>query len=161
MSAPWVCGSASLGQRPRQRWSGSMSLAMGCTSRRHMQKNKLRRESRNAGARNGARVRMSCVHEHKKDCVSVIEVHGSTRVSRFDVPAFGRDLHFGECVCQPRVLTQRYGIGVARRDRRMNRYDVSVVICTWNRADHLRKTLRSLMDMRVGTDVRWDIVVVD
>jgi glycosyltransferase involved in cell wall biosynthesis len=43
----------------------------------------------------------------------------------------------------------------------MTSYDVSVVICTWNRADYLRTTLRTLMNMRVAAAVRWDIVVVD
>jgi glycosyltransferase involved in cell wall biosynthesis len=39
--------------------------------------------------------------------------------------------------------------------------DVSVIICTRNRASHLRDTLRSLTDTRVPTDLDIELVVID
>jgi len=39
--------------------------------------------------------------------------------------------------------------------------DISVVICTWNRARQLEDTLRSIGSIRPPRDVRWEVVVVD
>src|SRR5581483_1825428 len=39
--------------------------------------------------------------------------------------------------------------------------DISVVICTWNRARQLDDTLRSLASLRTGCDLRWELVIVD
>jgi glycosyltransferase involved in cell wall biosynthesis len=39
--------------------------------------------------------------------------------------------------------------------------DVSVLICTWNRASLLQKTLESLFSMNVPTTLNWEVVVVD
>ena len=39
--------------------------------------------------------------------------------------------------------------------------DVTVAICTWNRADSLGRTLTSLRAMRVPPDVEWELVVVN
>jgi glycosyltransferase involved in cell wall biosynthesis len=39
--------------------------------------------------------------------------------------------------------------------------DVTVAICTWNRAPLLEKTLARLRDLEVPPDVRWEVVVVD
>jgi glycosyltransferase involved in cell wall biosynthesis len=38
---------------------------------------------------------------------------------------------------------------------------VSVLICTWNRADHLRDTLASLAQSVVPASVAWEVLVVD
>jgi glycosyltransferase involved in cell wall biosynthesis len=38
---------------------------------------------------------------------------------------------------------------------------ISVVICTYNRASSLRKTLESLVQMSVPPDLRWELIVVD
>jgi GT2 family glycosyltransferase len=43
----------------------------------------------------------------------------------------------------------------------MPAYDVTVLICTWNRCDLLDETLTSLAAMRVGRDVKWEVLVVD
>lgn len=39
--------------------------------------------------------------------------------------------------------------------------DVSVVICTYNRATSLKCALESLADMKVPDEVSWEVVVVD
>jgi glycosyltransferase involved in cell wall biosynthesis len=39
--------------------------------------------------------------------------------------------------------------------------DVSVLICTFNRADRLDETLGTLAASRVPNDLRWDVIVVD
>jgi len=39
--------------------------------------------------------------------------------------------------------------------------DVSVLVCTWNRAALLKETLASLAAMKVSPAIRWDVVVVD
>src|SRR2546428_12945993 len=39
--------------------------------------------------------------------------------------------------------------------------NVSLVICTYNRADSLRVTLGSLADLRVPSDLQWEVLVVD
>lgn len=38
---------------------------------------------------------------------------------------------------------------------------VSVVICTYNRSERLKKTLRSLKDMAVPESLNWEVIVVD
>jgi glycosyltransferase involved in cell wall biosynthesis len=43
----------------------------------------------------------------------------------------------------------------------MNNVDISLLICTWNRADLLRQTLDSLMRIEVPSGVKWEVVVVD
>jgi glycosyltransferase involved in cell wall biosynthesis len=43
----------------------------------------------------------------------------------------------------------------------MTHYDVTVVICTWNRAARLAETLTSLERMHVASDTSWDVVIVD
>jgi len=42
-----------------------------------------------------------------------------------------------------------------------NTVDVSVLICTWNRATLLAETLASVAAMNVPTGLRWEVVVVD
>lgn len=39
--------------------------------------------------------------------------------------------------------------------------DVSVLICTWNRAALLAETLASIAQLHVPPDIRWEVVVVD
>jgi glycosyltransferase involved in cell wall biosynthesis len=39
--------------------------------------------------------------------------------------------------------------------------DISVVLCTYNRAESLRRTLCSLSAMRVPANLRWEVLVVD
>jgi glycosyltransferase involved in cell wall biosynthesis len=39
--------------------------------------------------------------------------------------------------------------------------DVTVLICTFNRADRLDETLQTLADSRVPSDLSWDAIVVD
>ena len=39
--------------------------------------------------------------------------------------------------------------------------DVTVAICTWNRADALRETLLAIRSMRLPPGVSWELVVVD
>ncbi len=39
--------------------------------------------------------------------------------------------------------------------------DISVVICTYNRAASLKRALESLADMKVPDEVSWEVVVVD
>ena len=43
----------------------------------------------------------------------------------------------------------------------MTHFDVTVVICTWNRAARLAETLTALERMQVASDISWDVVVVD
>jgi len=44
----------------------------------------------------------------------------------------------------------------------MTQYDdVTVLICTWNRATLLGETLASLAHMSVALDIRWEVVIVD
>ena len=43
----------------------------------------------------------------------------------------------------------------------MNRMDVTVIICTRNRASHLRETLRSLAATRVPPELEVELIVVD
>lgn len=38
---------------------------------------------------------------------------------------------------------------------------ISIVICTYNRASSLRKTLESLRQMTVPPDLKWELIVVD
>ena len=38
---------------------------------------------------------------------------------------------------------------------------ITVAICTFNRAESLRRTLDSLVEMRVPSDLSWEIVIVD
>jgi glucosyl-dolichyl phosphate glucuronosyltransferase len=42
-----------------------------------------------------------------------------------------------------------------------SKVDVSVLVCTWNRAKLLKQTLESLLSMRVPASLKWEIVVVD
>ncbi len=39
--------------------------------------------------------------------------------------------------------------------------DISVIICTYNRSNHLRNVLRSLSEQVVPNNLEWEIVVVD
>ena len=39
--------------------------------------------------------------------------------------------------------------------------DVTVAICTWNRADLLDRTLAEMAALRVPAGLRWELVVVD
>lgn len=39
--------------------------------------------------------------------------------------------------------------------------ELSVIICTWNRAELLRQTLRSLQQCRVPAGVNWEVLIVD
>jgi glycosyltransferase involved in cell wall biosynthesis len=39
--------------------------------------------------------------------------------------------------------------------------DVSVCICTWNRAEDLRRTLKTLRALRVPDSIQWELLVVD
>jgi glycosyltransferase involved in cell wall biosynthesis len=39
--------------------------------------------------------------------------------------------------------------------------DASVIVCTYNRCQSLRRTLESFCQMRVGTEGRWELIVVD
>lgn len=39
--------------------------------------------------------------------------------------------------------------------------DLSVVICTWNRADQLAEALERLAEASVGPDVSWELVIVN
>ena len=39
--------------------------------------------------------------------------------------------------------------------------DVTVLICTWNRAALLEETLASLAGMNVPSTIRWEVVIVD
>jgi glycosyltransferase involved in cell wall biosynthesis len=43
----------------------------------------------------------------------------------------------------------------------MTDLDVSVIICTWNRAPQLDITLRSIRELAVPTDVSWELLVVN
>src|SRR5579862_4694998 len=38
---------------------------------------------------------------------------------------------------------------------------VSVVICTYNRAELLRNTLQTLLELEVPPDVEWELILVD
>jgi glycosyltransferase involved in cell wall biosynthesis len=38
---------------------------------------------------------------------------------------------------------------------------LSVIICTWNRADYLRQTLASLQECRLPAGTEWEVVIVD
>jgi len=38
---------------------------------------------------------------------------------------------------------------------------ISVIICTYNRSNSLRNTLKSLQEMSVPTNLRWELIVVD
>jgi glycosyltransferase involved in cell wall biosynthesis len=38
---------------------------------------------------------------------------------------------------------------------------VSIVICTWNRAESLRETLASLCSLRIPCELAWEVIVVD
>ena len=42
-----------------------------------------------------------------------------------------------------------------------NRLDLTVCICTWNRASSLRRTLDSLVSTRKPQDLKWEVLVVD
>ena len=39
--------------------------------------------------------------------------------------------------------------------------DISVIICTYNRSESLRKTLESIKEMSVQADLSWEVIVVD
>jgi len=39
--------------------------------------------------------------------------------------------------------------------------DVSIIVCTYNRADLLRETLNALVAQKVPSDLEWEVVVVD
>jgi len=39
--------------------------------------------------------------------------------------------------------------------------DISVIICTYNRSDSLRRTLEHLQNMEVPEEIRWELLVVD
>ena len=39
--------------------------------------------------------------------------------------------------------------------------DVTLLVCTWNRAERLDETLTSLARRNVPSGVRWEVVVVD
>jgi glycosyltransferase involved in cell wall biosynthesis len=39
--------------------------------------------------------------------------------------------------------------------------ELSVIICTWNRAEYLCKTLRSLQECQLPAGTNWEIVIVD
>ena len=39
--------------------------------------------------------------------------------------------------------------------------DLSVIICTWNRAEYLRQALASLQECRLPAGVEWEVVIVD
>ena len=43
----------------------------------------------------------------------------------------------------------------------MSKVDVSILVCTWNRAKLLRQTLHSLTKLIVPPGVSWEVVVVD
>jgi len=38
---------------------------------------------------------------------------------------------------------------------------LSIIICTWNRADHLRQTLASLQECRLPAGTDWEVIIVD
>ncbi|HUJ10143.1 MAG TPA: glycosyltransferase, partial [Verrucomicrobiae bacterium] len=39
--------------------------------------------------------------------------------------------------------------------------DVAIIICTYNRADNLRRTLEVMCALQVPADLQWEVVVVD
>ena len=43
----------------------------------------------------------------------------------------------------------------------VSRLDATILICTYNRSEHLAETLDSLSELRVGPDITWDVLVVD
>ncbi|MFN6947050.1 MAG: glycosyltransferase family 2 protein, partial [Cytophagaceae bacterium] len=39
--------------------------------------------------------------------------------------------------------------------------EISIIICTYNRAESLRRTLNSIITMTVPEDLLWEIIIVD
>ena len=39
--------------------------------------------------------------------------------------------------------------------------NVSVIICTYNRSESLRRTLQSLKEMSVSDNIGWELLIVD
>lgn len=46
------------------------------------------------------------------------------------------------------------------KNKEMN-IKISVVICTWNRAESLKRTLDSIKSMYVPNDLKWELIIVD
>ena len=39
--------------------------------------------------------------------------------------------------------------------------DISIIICTYNRSESLKRTLQSLKEMSVSDDIEWELLIVD
>ena len=39
--------------------------------------------------------------------------------------------------------------------------DVSIIVCTYNRADSLRETLLALRSLRINSNRQWEVIIID
>jgi len=57
-----------------------------------------------------------------------------------------------------RISPNRRQIG---RQEKLVRMHVSIIICTYNRCESLRRTLQTVCALQIAPDVQWEVVVVD